>query len=54
MDKLEGRSDRNSFEANLNASFVARTFEQTAQENGMLSHGVQRVTCGGKTSPVRR
>ena len=50
MDKLEGRGDRNTFEANLNASFVARTFEQTAQDNGMLSHGVQRVTCeGGKT-----
>jgi len=49
-EKLEGRADRNTFEANLNASFVARTFEQTALDNGMISHGIQRVTNeGGKT-----
>jgi hypothetical protein len=43
-DMLEGRSDRNTFEKNLNAMFVAKTFEQTAIKKGFSSSGVKRVS----------
>jgi len=41
---FEGRTDRVTFEKNLKAMFIAKTFEQSALENGMFSHGVKRTT----------
>lgn len=41
---FEGRQDRNTFENNLNAMFVAKTFEQAAVEKGFSSSGVKRVS----------
>tara|TARA_R110001592_G_scaffold194779_1_gene442382 strand:- start:449 stop:994 length:546 start_codon:yes stop_codon:yes gene_type:complete len=43
-DAFEGRQDRNTFENNLNAMFVAKTFEQTAIKKGFSSSGVNRVS----------
>tara|TARA_Y100000114_G_scaffold33100_1_gene28469 strand:- start:801 stop:1337 length:537 start_codon:yes stop_codon:yes gene_type:complete len=43
-DTFEGRSDRNTFEKNLNAMVVAKTLEQAAIERGMVSLGVKRVS----------
>lgn len=41
---FEGRTDRATFERNLKAMFIAKTFEQSALEAGMFSHGVKRIT----------
>ena len=43
-DSFEGRSDRHTFERNLNAAFVAKTFEQTAIKKGFTSNGIKRVS----------
>jgi len=43
-DSFEGRSDRHTFEKNLNALFVAKTFEQTAVRKGFSSSGIKRVS----------
>lgn len=43
-DCFEGRSDRHTFEKNLNALFVAKTFEQTAVRKGFTSSGIKRVS----------
>ncbi len=43
-DSFEGRSDRQTFEKNLNALFVAKTFEQTAIRKGFSSNGIKRVS----------
>jgi hypothetical protein len=41
---FEGRSDRHTFERNLNAMFVAKTFEETAVRKGFSTSGVKRVS----------
>jgi hypothetical protein len=43
-EHFEGRADRNTFERNLNAMFVAKTFEETAIRKGFSSSGVKRVS----------
>ena len=43
-DHFEGRADRHTFEKNLNAMFVAKTFEETAIRKGFSSSGVKRVS----------
>jgi hypothetical protein len=47
-EKFEGRADRRTFEQNLNAMFIAKTFEQTCQDKGMFTSGVKRVTLKGQ------
>jgi hypothetical protein len=41
---FEGRADRHTFEKNLNAMFVAKTFEETAIRKGFVSSGIKRVS----------
>ena len=43
-DTFEGRTDRNTFEKNLNGMFVAKTFEETAIRKGFSSSGIKRVS----------
>ena len=43
-DVFEGRTDRTTFEKNLNGMFVAKTFEETAIRKGFSSSGVKRVS----------
>lgn len=43
-EHFEGRADRNTFERNLNAMFVAKTFEETAIRKGFVSSGIKRVS----------
>ena len=41
---FEGRTDRNTFEKNLNGMVVAKTFEETAIRKGFSSSGIKRVS----------
>lgn len=43
-ETFEGRADRQTFEKNLNAMFIAKTFEQTCKSKGMYTSGVKRVS----------
>ena len=48
-DTFEGRSDRNTFEKNLNAMVTAKALEKAAIGRGMASLGIKRVSKDNKT-----